>query len=138
MCCCPHVAICAVQHDANSMSAGTKCITICLMGIYNYLSGKELLHNSRQSPDGCPTLLSLPQPRHAWKTVCTVAGTGVWRRDRGNDLQRSVLSAGIITGPDLWQDTCQQLPTRPGPQPEAGGLGALVYIEPDQVLLGHR
>lgn len=40
-------------------------------------------------------------------------GSRNWR-GRGNDLQHSVLSAGIITGPDLRQDTSQQLPTRPG------------------------
>lgn len=79
---------------------------------------EEVLHNSGDSLDGCPALLPLPQPRHTQRTVCTVAGTGVWRRGRGNDLQHSVPSAGIITGPDLWQDTSQQLPTRPGPKPE--------------------
>lgn len=43
-----------------------------------------------------------------------VAGTGFWKGGMGNDLQRSVLSAWIITGPDLWQDTSQQLPTGTG------------------------
>lgn len=56
--------------------------------------------------------------RHTQRTVCTVAGTGVKSQGRGNDLQGSVVSVGIITGPDLWQDTSQQLPTRPGPKLE--------------------
>lgn len=46
-----------------------------------------------------------------------VAGTGLWMQGRGNDLQHSVLPAGIITGPDIWQDKSQQRPCRPGPEP---------------------
>lgn len=47
-----------------------------------------------------------------------VAGGDVWSRGRGNDLQHSVFTTTIITGPDFWQAKCQQLPIRLGTKTE--------------------
>lgn len=97
---------------------------------------KQVLHNKGDSLDSCPTLLPLPQARHAW-SVCSVEGIGVWRQGKGNDLQQSVLSARIITVPGFWQDTIQQHPTRPGPKPEGSKLRSTVKGQHEEQL-DHR
>lgn len=93
------------------------------MWIYFYFPSKETeeerkkkLCNSSVSPDSRPMLFASPSPPHSQQN--SRYGGRKWPLEAVQAQMIYSTYIGIITGPDFCQDTSQQCPPGPGPEPE--------------------